>query len=140
MNRAIYISWFQSVVAVIASLLFDNVFGIPPCPLCWYQRICMFPLAVILSVGLMRRNKEIHLYVLPLSLTGLLISLYHNLLYFGVFSKSVISCAVDVSCTAGSQELFGFITIPLLFLLAFLVITLCCWYNSRVIVNNSPTQ
>lgn len=124
MSRLIYIAWLQSVVAVIGSLVFDKVVGIPPCELCWYQRMCMFPLAVIFTVGILRENKDIYYYVLPFSIVGLLVAVYHNLLYYGILSQEIFACSVDVSCVDRSFEVFGFLSIPLLSLLAFVVINL----------------
>lgn len=84
----------------------------------------MYPLVVVLTVGILLRDQRIRWYVLPLSLIGLVIALYHNLLYYHIISEAIIPCTAGISCTTRQIEWFGFITIPLLSLTAFTVITL----------------
>lgn len=134
-QNIIYIAWIQALVATCGSLFFSEVLHFTPCVLCWYQRICMYPLVIILTVGILEKNKKIYRYILPLSLTGLVISVYHNLLYFGVIPESIAPCIKGISCTTKFFAWFGFITIPLLSLTAFSVITLCMFiyrsYNTQ---------
>lgn len=124
-NNLLYIAWMQSVVAMIGSLFFSEVMKLVPCTLCWYQRILMYPLVIIIFVGMIRKDKSIQYYVLPFSILGSLVALYHNLLYYKVLPQSVQTCALGVSCTTKYIEWFGFITIPLLSLAAFMVINIC---------------
>src|SRR3989344_5573951 len=72
----LYIAWTQAFIAMAGSLFFSEVMKFPPCVLCWYQRICMYPLVVILTVGILRGDKKVYLYVLPLSISGLIIAIY----------------------------------------------------------------
>ena len=76
----IYFAFLQSIVATLGSLYFSEVMKLVPCTLCWYQRICMYPLVAILGVSIWEKKKDIYKYVLPLSIVGLFITLYHNLL------------------------------------------------------------
>jgi disulfide bond formation protein DsbB len=85
----------------------------------------MYPLVIILALGIRRRDRSLPAYVLPLSLIGLAIALYHNLPYYGILPESTAPCMLGVSCTTRTIEWLGFITIPLLSLVAFMVITLC---------------
>ncbi|MCL4384092.1 disulfide oxidoreductase [Patescibacteria group bacterium] len=124
-SAILYLAWLQALVATLGSLFFSEVLKFTPCVLCWYQRILMYPLVLILAVGILTKDRFIHLYVLPLSLLGFFIALYHNLLYFRILSERTAPCTVGVSCTTHFFTLFGFITIPLLSLTAFSVITLC---------------
>lgn len=121
----LYIAWLQALVATLGSLYFSEIAKFPPCILCWYQRICMYPLVAILAVGIYRKDKNVPFYVLPLSLTGLLIALYHNLLYYKIIPESAAPCISGISCTTKYIEWFGFVTIPFLSLVAFAVITAC---------------
>lgn len=121
----LYLGLIQAWVAMLGSLFFSEVLKYPPCVLCWYQRICMYPLVVILGVGIWRKNKDIYSYVFPLSIIGWVISLYHNLLYYHILSESLAPCISGVSCTTKFFAWFGFITIPLLSFTAFTVINLC---------------
>jgi disulfide bond formation protein DsbB len=117
------VAWVQALIATLGSLYFSEVMTLPPCVLCWYQRIAMYPLVVVLGVGLLLRERRIRLYALPLSLAGLAIALYHNLLYYGIIPESIQPCTTGVSCTSRQIEWLGFITIPLLSLVAFTVIS-----------------
>jgi|SRR5579872_6850807 len=121
----LYIAWLQALVAMLGSLSFSEIFHFTPCVLCWYQRICMYPLFFILSVGIIEKNKNIYKYVLPLSLIGEVIAIYHNLLYYKILPESAAPCTLGVSCTTKYIEWFGFITIPFLSLVAFTVINIC---------------
>lgn len=113
-----------AVIATAGSLFFSEVMSLPPCVLCWYQRIFMYPLILVFSVGLFRQVKETFIYGLALSGTGLIIAIYHNLLYYHLIPESITPCTSGVSCTSRQIEWLGFITIPLLSLLAFILITI----------------
>jgi len=119
----LYLAWVQATVATFGSLYFSEVMKLQPCVLCWYQRIGMYPLAIVLAVGIWRRNTGIHFYALPLAVIGLGISIYHNLLYYGVIPESIQPCTAGVSCTTRQIEWLGFITIPLMALVAFSIVT-----------------
>lgn len=119
----LYLAWGQSLIAMLGSLYFSEVMGLPPCVLCWYQRILTYPLVVIIAIGILRKDKGIYMYVLPFSILGFFVALYHNLLYYQLLPESVKPCIVGISCTTKLIEWFGFITIPLLSLAAFTVIT-----------------
>ena len=123
-NNVLYFAWLVSLAALLGSLYFSNVRNFPPCVLCWYQRIFMYPLVVIIAVGILRKDKLLHYYVLPLSLVGGLIAIYHNLLYYSILPESMAPCVAGVSCTTKYIGYFGFITIPLLSLAAFFIITM----------------
>ena len=112
-----------SIIATSGSLFFSEVMQLPPCVLCWYQRIMMYPLILIFSLGLFRKAKESFVYGLALSATGLVIAVYHNLLYYHIIPESIAPCTSGVSCTSRQIEWLGFITIPLLSLMAFTLIT-----------------
>ena len=119
----LYLAWFQSLVATLVSLYFSEVMKLPPCILCWYQRIAMYPLVILLAVGIISKDTKVYRYVLPLSISGLLIAVYHNLLYYKILPESAAPCTLGVSCTTKFIEWFGFVTIPLLSLTAFVIIT-----------------
>ena len=128
----VYIAWVQSLIAMLGSLFFSEVMGFVPCSLCWYQRILMYPLVIILTVGILLRDTKLRYYVLPLSILGLAIAVYHNLLYFGLISEDTFgTCTGGVSCTVRWFEWFGFISIPQLSLIAFIVITGCMFGYRR---------
>jgi disulfide bond formation protein DsbB len=118
-----HVALLAAWIALSGSLFFSEVFGWPPCSLCWYQRILMYPLAVILAIGIFRRDRGLHLYVLPLALVGTCVSLYHYLLIRTDWFPPP-PCSNGVSCTVDYLNVLGFINIPFLALTAFLIISL----------------
>ncbi len=115
----LFAAWLVAAVATAGSLFFSFVMGFAPCVLCWYQRIFLFPLVVVLAVGLFAADRGAVRYALPLAGIGWLIAGYHNLIYAGVVPESLQPCTRGVSCTEEYIELFGVFSIPLLSLLAF---------------------
>lgn len=115
----LFAAWLIATVATLGSLFFSEVMQLPPCALCWYQRICMYPLALLFAVALMRPEPSILRYASPLVFVGWVIAAYHNLIYFGVISEDAAPCRQGIPCTAIQLEWLGFITIPLLSLTAF---------------------
>lgn len=122
---ALYLAWLVAIVAMAGSLFFSEIQHFPPCVLCWYQRIFMYPLVLLIGVGLLRKDANLPAYILPLSLAGMVVAFGHVLLYYGVIPEAAVPCAAGVSCTTKFIEWFGFITIPLLSLTAFTVISGC---------------
>ncbi len=125
-NRALpYLAWVIALVSTVGSLFFSEVMGLPPCVLCWYQRIAIYPLVLVLGAGIVMRDGRMKYYALPLCLAGLAVSAYHNLLYYGVIPEGITPCEQGVPCTERQIEWLGFITIPLMGLAAFLGLALC---------------
>jgi disulfide bond formation protein DsbB len=121
----LYLALIQSIAATFGSLYFSEVKHFTPCVLCWYQRILMYPLIAIITVGILRKDKGLPAYVLPLSIPGMFIALYHVLLQKGILPESVAPCVLGASCTTKYIGYFGFITIPVMSLTDFTVINLC---------------
>lgn len=119
----LFLCWLVAGVSAMGSLFFSYIMGFAPCILCWYQRIFLFPLVIILAVGLFPFDKNVVKYALPLAIAGWLTALYHNLLYAGIIPESIQPCSQGVSCTEEYIELFGFLSIPMLSLLSFSTIT-----------------
>lgn len=122
-GSARHIALLAAWVATCGSLFFSEVLGWVPCLLCWYQRILMYPLAVILAVGILRRDRGLPAYVLPLSLTGIGVSLYHYLLIKTDWFPPP-ACTAGVPCTVDYLNWLGFINIPFLALTAFVIISI----------------
>ena len=119
------VAWGQALIAVLGSLYFSEIRHFPPCVLCWYQRIFMYPLVLLIPVGIISKDKNLPKYVLSLSVIGTIIAIYHNLLYYNILPESAAPCVAGVSCTTHFFAWFGFVTIPFLSLCAFLVIDVC---------------
>lgn len=124
MNAIVFIffSWLISMVATLGSLFFSEIMLLPPCVLCWYQRICMYPLTILLLVGFWTQDKGVLKYASPLALIGWVIAFYHNLLYYNILPESASPCMQGISCTSIQLNWLGFITIPLLSLVSFTMI------------------
>ncbi len=120
-----YSAWIIALVATVGSLFFSEIMELPPCVLCWYQRIAMYPLVLIIGTGIVLRDVRLKIYALPICLIGLIISVYHNLLYYGLIPESITPCTEGISCTSRQIEWLGFITIPLMALAAFVGIAIC---------------
>lgn len=127
----LYLAWIIALIATVGSLFFSEVMDLPPCVLCWYQRIAMYPLVVIIGVGIVTNDARMKNYALPVCLIGLAISIYHNLLYYGILPESIAPCVEGISCTSRQIEWLGFITIPLMALTAFGGVALCLILSNK---------
>ena len=113
------LNFLLSLSGFLGSLYFSEIVKYPPCALCWYQRICLYPLLVIFGVALWTEDRAYAKYAWPFALIGGAIAAYHNLLYYGIISEALAPCTKELSCSARQLELFGFVTIPLLSFLSF---------------------
>jgi disulfide bond formation protein DsbB len=114
--------YLQIWVGTIGSLYFSQVMHLPPCSLCLIQRGLLYPLILIMGVGLWKKDRWLPYYVLPFSVAGLIVAGYHNLLVWGIAPANLIVCSVQLPCTIQEFTLFGFVTIPLMSFVAFAVI------------------
>ncbi|OGE76314.1 MAG: hypothetical protein A3C85_01495 [Candidatus Doudnabacteria bacterium RIFCSPHIGHO2_02_FULL_48_21] len=124
-QNILYIALALAICATLASLYASEALGWEPCVLCWYQRIFMYPLVVILAAGTLRKTRDLEYFVLPLSLMGLALSLYHSLLQYGIIPEQFSPCTSGISCTIPYHIAFNFLTIPLLSFITFAAITVC---------------
>lgn len=122
-RSSLHIALLAAWIAMLGSLYFSEVAHYIPCTLCWYQRILMYPLTLVLAIGLLRRDENTPLLVLPFSVLGIGVSTYHVLLEKTDWFSGAATCQVGVPCTVLWINWFGFITIPFLALIAFLIIT-----------------
>lgn len=120
-----YVILLIALGGTLASLYFSEILHLVPCTLCWYQRIAMYPLVPVAVVGILLKDKNLPLYVLPLAGIGWIIALYHNLLYYKVIPEPIIPCQAGVSCTQKLVQIFGFIDIPLGSFITFTFILIC---------------
>ena len=119
----LFLCWLMVSIAATISVFFSSVLEYQPCVLCWYQRICLFPLILILAAGLFPAfDKSVIKYALPLAIAGGLTAFYHSLLYAGIIPEGIQACSKGVSCTEKYLELFGFISIPMLSFFAFSIL------------------
>ena len=122
----LYVAWLQALVSTVGSLFLSQIMQFPPCDLCWYQRILMYPLVLILGVGIIRKDKNVVWYSFPLTILGLIVAFYHILLQEGFIPHALAPCGLSaVTCGAKYLNLLGFITIPILSFAAFAIIAGC---------------
>ncbi|NBR26914.1 MAG: disulfide bond formation protein B [Betaproteobacteria bacterium] len=115
-------AWLMATVSMLGALFFGEVMQLPPCVLCWYQRICMFPLVLILPAGMFPLDLKVVRYALPLATIGWMFAAFHVLLMAGVIPENIRPCTQGVPCSEKVIEWFGFVTIPLLAVVAFSII------------------
>ncbi|GGL05704.1 disulfide bond formation protein B [Deinococcus radiotolerans] len=140
-DNRLYAAWVVSLIATLGSLYFSEIRHFNPCILCWFQRICMYPLAIILGVAALSGDLRVRRYALPLAGIGVLIALYQNLETWGVV-PTLRACTADPSASCGTpwpvwgmnSPLNTVITIPVLSMIAFtLIIALLSWRRTRTI-------
>ena len=124
-NLLLFCSWMVAVIATAGSLFFSEVIGFIPCELCWYQRIFMYPLTILLAIAVIKKDMNFVLPTLILSLVGAAIAFYHYLLQKVPAMAKVDSCGI-IPCSGQYINWLGFITIPFLSLIAFVIIILIC--------------
>ena len=115
----IFCAWLVAGLATLGALFLGEIMQLPTCVLCWYQRIFMFPLVLILPIGLFPLDRKVIRYALPLAVPGWLIAVFHLLLIAGVIPEAVKPCTQGIPCSEKVIEWFGFVTIPLLSAAAF---------------------
>lgn len=120
----VFFAWLIASASTLGALFFGEVMKLPPCSLCWYQRIFMFPLMIILPFGLFPFDRNVVRSVLPLVGFGGLLAAFQVLLVEGVIPERVSPCRQGVPCSETVFELFGFVTIPLLSFAAFVMIAI----------------
>lgn len=111
-----------AVIAMAGSLYFSESAGYVPCRLCWFQRIAMYPIALVAVVGLLRRDRAARWYVLPMAAIGAVISGYHVSIEQGWVADSESCALFGPSCADVWFESFGFVTLAWMALAGFVSI------------------
>ena len=112
-------AWVIATVATLGALFLSEVMEIAPCVLCWYQRIFMFPLVLLMPLALFPFDAKIVRYVVPMAAGGALVALFHVLLVVGIIPEGMKPCTQGVPCTEVQIEGLGAWVLPLLSLIAF---------------------
>ena len=118
----VFIAWLVASVSTLAALFLGEVMGYTPCVLCWYQRICMFPLVLVLAAGLFPFDRRVVRYALPLAFAGWLLAAFQWGVAGGLIPERVTPCSQGVPCSLEQVVWFGFLTLPMLSVLAFSII------------------
>jgi len=128
----LFTAWIMVTSATLGSLFFSEVIGVPVCELCWYQRIAMYPLVLILAIGLFPYDPRVVRYAGTLAGLGWLIALFHVSLVAGIVPEKVQPCVQGIPCLETHISLFGFLNIPVLSLLTFTLIGVLLFYVRRM--------
>lgn len=129
-QTALWLAWLVATTATLGSLFYSEVLHFPPCELCWFQRIAMYPLSVVLLVGAIRKEAIAKMYALPLALVGLAISTWHYLIQIYP-SLDGGACDPTNPCSSRWVEVFGFISIPFMAWAGFIVISVLLIFYVR---------
>ena len=128
----IFAAWIVVTIATLASLFFSEVMDVPVCALCWYQRIAMYPLVLILAVGLFPYDPRVVRYAGPLAGIGWLIALFQVLLVAGIIPENAQPCVQGIPCSETHISLLGFINIPMLSLFTFSLVGVLLFFSHKV--------
>jgi len=122
---ALWIGFLVTFLAIVGSLLYSEIIGYTPCLLCWYQRICMYPLALIFFIAILKKDRNALPYTLALSTVGGVIALFQYCEQ--IFHTSLFPCEAlggETSCVNQFVFQYGYITIPMMALSVFLLMAL----------------
>ena len=126
-DQSIWLAWLVVAAATAGSLYYSDVAGFQPCSLCWYQRIALYPLLVILPVGAVGHDRRVARYALPLTIAGAVLAVYNY--FVQLFPGIEVACSTDVSCSTIDVEAFGWLTLPLMSLVGFAAVTVGVLYD-----------
>lgn len=131
-------AWGIALIATLGSLYFSEGLGLEPCKLCWFQRIAMYPLVVVLGVALLRRDASVWKTALPLAVIGATVSAYHVAVQF-LPEIEVTQCSASAPCSLRYFQTFGFVTIPVMAGSAFLLIAAAMVAQARLGAEGADT-
>lgn len=119
---SLYIAWGISLFSTLSSLFFSEILKYPPCSLCWYQRIFMYPLVLILPIGIVSNDKNLGKYLIVFSILGFVVAGYHSLVYHNIIAEAFKVCTAELSCKTKQFELFNLLSIPVMSAMSFVVL------------------
>jgi disulfide bond formation protein DsbB len=122
-RMALTLAWVIALVTTLGSLYYSKVLEYVPCELCWYQRVCIYPFAVILGIAAWRRDAGIRVYAIPVFAIGMVISVYHAWIQAYPPDGGTSFCTADVPCTTPYVWELGFVSLPFMALSAMVAMT-----------------
>ncbi|ENQ3105062.1 disulfide bond formation protein DsbB [Bacillus sp. 491mf] len=123
------LAFIVSSLATIGSLYFSEIKELPPCDLCWYQRIFMYSIPLLIGISKWKKHKDITIYIKVFSGIGLAFALYQVILQTWQIKNP--ACGIETNCSNIDVQYFGFLTIPMMSLFAFLIIFLCAFFIEK---------
>ena len=145
-GNELWLTFVVAAVATLGSLFFSDIADFPPCKLCWFQRICMYPLAIVVPLMALAHDRRAARYVLPLPIIGIPFTIYHLLIERGIVEQAK-TCLISApgGCATKWIEEFGYVTIPTLSLTAFvlcivlLVLAILSGREDAAAMSDAPT-
>ena len=135
-SHIVKIVFWSALIASVGSLIYSNIIGFPPCDLCLWQRILLYPQVLIAGIAMIKKDKSIIEYILPMSVVGAVIALYQSAIQWGLVSGSLLACtSVGGECAKIYVREFGYITIPFMSfsIFVYLIVLKLVFYRSRKI-------
>lgn len=131
-KHSFHFAFLLALGAIIGSLTYSELFGFAPCTFCWWQRIFMYPQAILFAVGIYLKDMKVWITGIILSLIGASFSIYHILLQAGIRASGAPCEAVGgVACTKIDVLVFGWLTIPMMCLVLFIGILTFAYISHR---------
>ena len=122
-------AFIAALTATLGSLFYSEIVGFVPCKLCWYQRILMYPQVIILAVAIKKKARDTADYIIPLSAIGGIIAAIH---YGTQFSSKITICnSLAEDCTIKYLLHYGYITIPMMALTAFILTGIFTYFYKK---------
>ncbi|MHB1330573.1 MAG: disulfide bond formation protein B [Minisyncoccota bacterium] len=131
---AVSLGLLVASAAFFGSLFYSNIVGFPPCELCWWQRIFIYPLLPLFAVAFWKRDGGVFRFAVPLSVIASVVSIYHLFVQMG--GNSIIPCSASATCDSIYVNAFGYVTIPAMALTVSITILLLSWAK-RIYDKNS---
>lgn len=130
-KNGLFLAWLISIAGTLTAFYFGEIKGYPICHFCWYQRICLFPLVILLGIGVYKNEKIIANYTFPIAVIGALLALYQYGLQMIPSLKVLNTCGTGPKCSDIHFALFGFITLPLLSFIAFIILAFLLYLTKK---------
>lgn len=127
----LFLVWVIATSGTLVSLFFSEIVQLPVCVLCWYQRIALYPLVIIVPLALFPFDISVIRYISPLVILGWLFALFHVLIVFDIIPEAAQPCVLGVPCSETHINLLGFLNIPVMSLLTFSLIALLLFYAKK---------
>lgn len=129
-KNALLFAFIVALTATLGSLFYSEVMGYEPCKLCWLQRIFMYPMVILFGIALIKNDRKIADYTIVLSIIGAFIALHHYIVQMTNYSAT---CGINsqTPCTVKYTFTYGYITIPMMALTAFVLIIILMYLIKR---------
>jgi len=126
-HQLLSFTWLLSVIALLVTLYLSELRHWPVCHLCWYQRMCLYPQVILLGMAVYRGRQDVVPYSIALLFVGFLFALYQTLEQHIPAMQSIGVCGQGPSCATIHMQLFGFLTLPMMSCIGFLILIGLLW-------------